>query len=924
MIKKLSFLLGCALLGFAAQTTALSEEAYLNLRVFSLKFTDGSLPREPEAMNYRSWVLLPTLRPYVVLDGEGEAYIDAESAGLQGPFNRIDSTTTVDLRISKGKEITGRLFVPRSDLVEGTILKFRADPSSGREISKEEFFKAKEAHYRHLRERNLPGSAWLRHQENEAAKAAGTSAVAVRTGTTPNWRQGAALDGDFDSTFELFSGGRAISENLQLNRGLALTATNESTVDLASLRGITVREMDWNALIKEQSPELDTLAKDVPFDQHALFFPSFEALTAWIDEADSDGTPVLQYFEPRSEDSDSRGRYQRQLCLELNDLSRLLGPKVISSAVFTGSDPYLRTGTDIGILYETKSPGILKMFIMAKHTLALQTNTAVKAVKGEIEGIAYSGVVSADRKVSSYVAALDDVVLVSNSSSQLGRILQVIKGKGKALASQPDYVYFRTKYPRNEKTETGFLVLPDAAIRRWCGPQWRIANSRRTRAAATMAEIQAAYLEKIVSGQITNELTVSNSPEVGEIKVTPAGVISSQYGTLEFLTPIAEMLLTQVTKAEADAYTRWRNGYQQNWSQFFDPIAIRFSIGQQQLGAEISVMPLIARTDYQHFIGLASGAEIAAEAGDRHDALFHMAMSINTSSEMVKQSGNFLGGFSPSLRANPLGWMGQSVAVYADSSPFWEDLKRSDNPSTFLEHNYPLLPVGVQFEVKSGLGVVAFLAAVRGFVEQTAPRMTTWENLEYQEHPYVKVTSRDTGFSGGMTNLAVYYSVTPKSLVLTLSESLLKRALDRQASPAQAKPASDEMPWFGKNLCLQLRSQFASALEAVFYDHNRSSQQLLAWNNLPILNEWKRLYPERDPVKLHEQLWQTKLLCPGDGHYVWNAKWQTMESSVYGHPGEPRQGPKTNSPLAQLSNVNLGLTFENQGLSAKTVFMKKE
>ena len=124
MIKKTSFLLGCVLLGFAAQATAVSDEAYLSLRVVSLKFTDGSLPREPEAINYRSWALLPTLRPYVVLDGDGEAYIDAESAGLQGPVNRIDSTTTVAIRISKGKEITGRLFVPRSDLVEGTVLKF--------------------------------------------------------------------------------------------------------------------------------------------------------------------------------------------------------------------------------------------------------------------------------------------------------------------------------------------------------------------------------------------------------------------------------------------------------------------------------------------------------------------------------------------------------------------------------------------------------------------------------------------------------------------------------------------------------------------------------------------------------------------------------------------------------------------------------
>jgi len=172
-----------------------------------------------------------------------------------------------------------------------------------------------------------------------------------------------------------------------------------------------------------------------------------------------------------------------------------------------------------------------------------------------------------------------------------------------------------------------------------------------------------------------------------------------------------------------------------------------------------------------------------------------------------------------------------------------------------------------------------------------------------------------------VTNLAVYYAVTPKSLLVTLNEAVLKRALDRQGTnrPAQVAKSADLRPWLGDNLCLQLNSQVPPALDAIFRDEYRSAQQVLAWNNLPILNEWKRLYPDRDPVKLHEQWWQTKLLCPGGGAYVWNEKWQTMESTVYGHPGEPKDGPRTILPLTKIKSVNLGLTFEDQGLSAKVV-----
>ena len=67
--------------------------------------------------------------------------------------------------------------------------------------------------------------------------------------------------------------------------------------------------------------------------------------------------------------------------------------------------------------------------------------------------------------------------------------------------------------------------------------------------------------------------------------------------------------------------------------------------------------------------------------------------------------------------------------------------------------------------------------------------------------------------------------------------------------------------------------------------------QRLSWGNLPILNEWKRLFPEDDSVALHERLWGVKLVCPGGGEYKWNESWQTFESTVYGHPAEPKNGP---------------------------------
>ena len=99
--------------------------------------------------------------------------------------------------------------------------------------------------------------------------------------------------------------------------------------------------------------------------------------------------------------------------------------------------------------------------------------------------------------------------------------------------------------------------------------------------------------------------------------------------------------------------------------------------------------------------------------------------------------------------------------------------------------------------------------------------------------------------------------------------------------------------------------------------------QVRAWGNLPILNTWKRMYPDQDPVALHERIWHTQLACPGGGTYVWNEKWQTMESTVYGHFGQPKRGPAVPPALEQLSSGNFGLDFEDQGFRARVSLERK-
>jgi hypothetical protein len=496
----------------------------------------------------------------------------------------------------------------------------------------------------------------------------------------------------------------------------------------------------------------------------------------------------------------------------------------------------------------------------------------------------------------------------------------------------PEYVYFRHRYTRGEADETAFIFLSDATIRRWCGPRWRILTSRRTRDVAVISELQASQMDRLAEGDFQSGPIYTDLPLAarGELTLEPGGVYSQAVGSLAFMTPIAEMSIDKVTEAEADAYERWRNGYERNWTGVFDPIGLRLQIRKEKVAADLTVMPLIGGSDYRELIAASRGSEIAPNDGDPHNALSHVVLAINKDSETVQRYGNFASTMT-SAKINPLGWLGQWIAVFFDDDPFWGEMAQVpyDERDKFFQENIGRFPVAFLADVEDGFKLTAFLTAFRAFVEQTVPGMTRWESLEYKDEPYVKITPSDRAKRqlDEINRLAVYYSASAESLIVTLSEDVLKRALDRRlariAADEEGKTIEAKPPWIGESLCLQADAKAVALISGFFAEDYQLEMQKRSWANLPILNEWKRHYRNQDPVELHERVWQVRLIDPAAGQYVWNDQWQTMESSVYGHPGEPKKGPATPSLVSGITGGNFGITFEDDGLRARMALDRK-
>ena len=178
--------------------------------------------------------------------------------------------------------------------------------------------------------------------------------------------------------------------------------------------------------------------------------------------------------EDRAESARSKEKYSEQLCLPSDELSRILGPKLISSVAITGSDPFIRTGTCFTVIFEARQKQSLLSALALRRMEAHKKNDDSGMVSGKIpqsKTSNYQGLTTKDRSIRSFVSSFDNFVVVTNSIDQLTQIAKVFEQKNKSLGSLEEYHFFRQRYPITpESSEDAFLIITDSTIRRWCGP----------------------------------------------------------------------------------------------------------------------------------------------------------------------------------------------------------------------------------------------------------------------------------------------------------------------------------------------------------------------------------------------------------------------------------------------------------------------
>jgi hypothetical protein len=644
-----------------------------------------------------------------------------------------------------------------------------------------------------------------------------------RARTMPRPDRGTELERLMDTT----TGMASIQEAIQADRPLWLqTAREKATVPLASLKGPPLASHPFAEMLRalrRPVPE-EKLAAATPAEFYYVRLNDLTVFFRIVDQLDAWATPALNVLEGRGEEHALSERTLTQLGLERTQLARTLGPSVVADLALVGSDPYVREGSDVTVIFRMKQKALFDVALGNSLANHLRAHPGEPETRVDHQGTAIRVQRSSDGALRQHRASAGDLEIVSNSLAATRRVLDAIAGRAPRLSDQPDLQYMLargageaaprgTASPsgRNEGQRTdGFVFLGDRFVAEVVGPRQKILQARRQLALSELlvpgyAALLFGWLEgrapassdELITAGWLGKDELRHALDGAGISFVPGRGARSSWGSPAVLEPLIELATPKLVSAsEKSAYERFADGYQRYWQQFMDPVAIRIGVEPDgkagtRLTVDVRVLPLIEGTSYRDIaetVGHARVATPAIAAGARG------VIGIGADARLRREVSR-LASSSPLGDRIALDWLGDWI--------FWGVEDRAEVARTVLAlepHGVPQAPAASERDHKDefatalktpvylaiGLnnlvGATLFLTAARKLVSDAAPGLVTWgEGPLYKGTHTVHIAIAPKSISNGAPGADLWYAIADSALVLALSESVLHRVLDERA-----------------------------------------------------------------------------------------------------------------------------------------------
>ncbi|HEX6274986.1 MAG TPA: hypothetical protein VFZ53_18215 [Polyangiaceae bacterium] len=593
------------------------------------------------------------------------------------------------------------------------------------------------------------------------------------------------------------TGRQQIQQAIQRDRTLALDVAREPRkLPLSAARAPELPRADYAAMLTAvgRTPPVEPLAIAAPADFWYLRSKSFAAFLDLLDLGESFGQPAADLLGGRSEDRGSTVRYTTEVALERTELARVLGPSVIESVALVGSDPYVHDGTDVTFVFKVTAPPLFEASLakaLAGHAAAHGDVTRSELTH---EGVAIRVARSPNGRVRQHRASVAGFELVSNSPNAIRRVISTALGKAPRLADEKDFRYLLARDAGKPDEILGFLS--DRFVSSVVGPAQKIGQARRQLA---LAELMTPGFSALVYG-LTHGRSPKDSAELvksGELATTelrhadgspitwrPGTAASSRWGTTVTLEPLIDLPpVDKISDAEQRAYADFANQYAMLWSDYVDPVMVRFSRARDnpnRLDAAMRALPLL-RSENRDIVAMVGSAKVDVpplESGLRW--VFAIGKDARLRSELDRSS-RVLG------QTFKFDWLGDSVTLgVANRAELTNSARgfvgRRLEPMPRGEAYDELaavtdLPAYARIEVKNRVGAVVALGALRKMADDVAREMIQWrDGGKYRGVAVTDIALMPARALRGEPH--VYYALCPKALIFSLNRAVLERLID--------------------------------------------------------------------------------------------------------------------------------------------------
>jgi hypothetical protein len=588
------------------------------------------------------------------------------------------------------------------------------------------------------------------------------------------------------------TGMTSLQETLQTDRALLAVSDEPATVALSDLKPPSFKPHPWAAMTAALARPVpsEPLATAAPASFYFIRFRTIAHLIRLREELDAGIAPALAGMGEGA-DYDLAPRYEAELGLRQGPLTKLLGPTVVDDLAVVGSDPYLREGSDLSIVFRVRARPAFEAALAGTLAAFGAAHGGLKSATIDHQGTPITVTRSNDGVVRRHRANIGGFDIVSNSLAATRRIIDAVAGRGPRLADEPD---FRYMLARDAATPADVLVyLGDRFVGEVIGPRQKVLEARRQIALAELSRPGfAALLYGWMYGRVpasADEVVASRLLERQElahaggeaIDWQPGRAARSSWGAVGALTPLIDLPSpAKVTASEKAAYDIFTTGYQSFWRTNIDPVAIRIALpeGRGPLVSDVRVLPIITGTEYADMLRTVGHARVELAGGGG----LRTAIALGPDAHIRRELASALRQV-PLVGSLKVDWLGDWALVGMDdtATPAARDTIRKEAGTGAGERSFRdliELPIYAGIEVRNMTAAVAFMAGARAVLEQAAPGAIHWGEAGRERGlPFVAVRAGSEE-NGEMRDVAVYYSFCKSALVVSLSESALRHRID--------------------------------------------------------------------------------------------------------------------------------------------------